>query len=270
MVDPDLEALLLPNIWHVNPYCLHIKSNRARWDACIQSKQVLFRELRRADGAPVCGHCPFGVWEKSWPIMQQGKIAGAVSASAYRFDEAAGVARRNRTLLRYGAEPDEQLDALYNRHLQPRGATQIEAECQCAMLARALSDMASEGVIKLSPDPRRTHALVLQALDYIRSHIGENFSVPDVAAFCNISESHLQHLFQRIRGRSVIKTIVDIRLEHARQLLREGRLPVREVAGACGFSDPNYFSTVFANRYGLAPSRYRRIQEDAVVQAVNR
>lgn len=35
-------------------------------------------------------------------------------------------------------------------------------------------------------------------------------------------------------------------------------LPVADVAGSCGFNDPNYFSRVFARIVGIPPSEYRR------------
>ena len=35
-------------------------------------------------------------------------------------------------------------------------------------------------------------------------------------------------------------------------------LPVADVACACGFNDPNYFSRVFARIMGIPPSEYRR------------
>ena len=48
-----------------------------------------------------------------------------------------------------------------------------------------------------------------------------------------------------------------VRMEKAKQLLRDGRLSVSEAALHTGYSDPNYFSKVFKRYTGLSPKLWR-------------
>ncbi|MFR6640189.1 MAG: helix-turn-helix domain-containing protein [Christensenellales bacterium] len=33
---------------------------------------------------------------------------------------------------------------------------------------------------------------------------------------------------------------------------------ITEIAGRCGYSDPNYFSVVFSRKFGVSPREYRK------------
>lgn len=56
------------------------------------------------------------------------------------------------------------------------------------------------------------------------------------------------------------RTLTDfelVRLERARTMLARSNLTVSQVASACGFADPLYFSRRFGAAHGIAPSAYR-------------
>ena len=59
-------------------------------------------------------------------------------------------------------------------------------------------------------------------------------------------------------GVNVGDYINDIILENAKLLLESTDLTVSEIAYANGYSSPNYFSTVFKNKYNKTPLNYRK------------
>jgi transcriptional regulator GlxA family with amidase domain len=50
-----------------------------------------------------------------------------------------------------------------------------------------------------------------------------------------------------------------VRVQHARELLKDIDLSIKEVAARTGFSDPYHFSRVFRRIDGLSPAYYREI-----------
>jgi len=52
----------------------------------------------------------------------------------------------------------------------------------------------------------------------------------------------------------------ELRFEHAKQLLAQSRLPVREIAQRCGCSEAAHFSSWFKKRAGQSPQKYRSIE----------
>ncbi len=97
----------------------------------------------------------------------------------------------------------------------------------------------------------------LKAEHYIRDHFATIRNLSEVAASIGISYDHLRHTFKAQRNRSLVHFLNEVRLERAKTLLIHSRLPLKQVATLCGFSDEYYFSAVFRRSAQMPPGRYR-------------
>jgi transcriptional regulator GlxA family with amidase domain len=79
-----------------------------------------------------------------------------------------------------------------------------------------------------------------------------------LAETAGVSLRQLERLFRTRLGRSIHAHYLALRLDRARQLLRETSLPVLEVALATGFGSASQFARAFARAHGDPPSRARR------------
>lgn len=84
-----------------------------------------------------------------------------------------------------------------------------------------------------------------------------DLSLAGVAAEIGISPTHLATRFKALTGRTFWKTLIEIRLGRARDLLAGGRYSVKEVAALTGWSNQLYFSSAFSRYYGVPPSRLK-------------
>ncbi len=84
-----------------------------------------------------------------------------------------------------------------------------------------------------------------------------DFSVEELARTMSISRVQLYRKIKAILGVSVSDHINEIRLEKAKELLKDASLPISEIAYEVGYSSPGYFSTAFKNKYGITPNRFR-------------
>jgi transcriptional regulator GlxA family with amidase domain len=80
----------------------------------------------------------------------------------------------------------------------------------------------------------------------------------DLARLAGVSLRQLERLFRDRLGRGIHAHYLALRLDRARQLLRETSLPVLDIAIATGFGSASQFSRAFAHVYGAPPSRHRR------------
>lgn len=79
----------------------------------------------------------------------------------------------------------------------------------------------------------------------------------NLARIAGVSVRQLERLFQRHLGQGIHRQYSSMRLERARQLLRETTLPVLDVAVATGFSSSSQFARAYRRSFGEPPSRTR-------------
>ena len=84
-----------------------------------------------------------------------------------------------------------------------------------------------------------------------------NIGVGDLAAAAAVSRSGLQRKLKQTMGITPQELLSEARIKRACQLLRETDKPVAEIAYACGFNDPKYFSKCFKQSTGKTPSEFK-------------
>lgn len=99
--------------------------------------------------------------------------------------------------------------------------------------------------------------LVERAVALLRSRLGEDLSLADVAAAVSCSPFHLSRLFRLHAGDTFVHVFTRLRVETAKSLLRSGQYSVKEVGAMVGFSDQAYFARVFRRLEGISPSEFR-------------
>ncbi|MGY5354206.1 substrate-binding domain-containing protein [Wenyingzhuangia sp. IMCC45467] len=85
-----------------------------------------------------------------------------------------------------------------------------------------------------------------------------DFSVENLAESLHISRVQLYRKVKAIFGINVSDYINNLKLDIAKEMLDKSTLTISEIAYKNGFSSPNYFSTVFKNKYGISPNSYRK------------
>jgi AraC family transcriptional regulator len=92
---------------------------------------------------------------------------------------------------------------------------------------------------------------------YIDANLEAPLRISDLAAFADLSEFHFARMFKVATGETPHGFVQRRRIERAERLLVETRMPVAELALACGFSNQSHFTAAFRKHAGLTPRRYR-------------
>ncbi len=107
-------------------------------------------------------------------------------------------------------------------------------------------------------DPETLFLERFQAL-LLEKAFDSRYTIPRLCRDLGMSASQLHRKLIILTGQPAVRTIQNLRLNKARHLLLHQRyLPITEVAFACGFHDPDYFSRAFSKRFGVSPSRFRK------------
>jgi AraC family transcriptional regulator, regulatory protein of adaptative response / methylphosphotriester-DNA alkyltransferase methyltransferase len=104
----------------------------------------------------------------------------------------------------------------------------------------------------------RRRQLFEEAAEIVDREYAEPLALDRVARRVASSRRQLQRAFAEAGETSFRSYLQRVRMARARELLREGSLPVKRVANAVGYRQPAQFAKAFRRHHGRPPSTYRR------------
>ncbi len=93
---------------------------------------------------------------------------------------------------------------------------------------------------------------------YLQNHLADNLSLQDVCNHCSMSKSLAQKIFKLETGTSVMQWYNRLRIEKAKQLIREGKGNMTTIAYQLGYNSIHHFSKQFSKFTGRSPSEYAK------------
>lgn len=107
-----------------------------------------------------------------------------------------------------------------------------------------LKGVFTEGIIKLK--------------QHIELNYSQDVSLEAAASFLNIGKNYFCSVFKKETGMTFYDYFTNVRIDKAKELLRNTNLRTYEIAEKVGYYNINYFSTVFKKNVGLSPSEFRK------------
>jgi len=98
---------------------------------------------------------------------------------------------------------------------------------------------------------------LLLVTDYINDHLDQDIKLSDLAQLLGMSQFHFSRLFKQSMGVTPHQYVLQQRVERAKQLLKETKLSVMEIALLCGFSSHSHLGKWFRQHIGMTPKAYR-------------
>ena len=105
--------------------------------------------------------------------------------------------------------------------------------------------------------PQKT--LINSILEYTDLHYAQITNLDDIAKEFFISKAHLCKLFKKEVGCTVIQYLTNLKIKNAIELFKGTNYSAKKIAESVGFESNSYFSKVFKEKTGYAPSVYRKI-----------
>lgn len=102
-----------------------------------------------------------------------------------------------------------------------------------------------------------TQSRITTIQDWIINHLTEDLSVGSLSKRASMSPRNFARVFQSETGMTPKEFIESARVELARRLLQDGRIPMQKVAGQCGFGGLDVMRRAFMRKVGVRPSEYR-------------
>lgn len=94
---------------------------------------------------------------------------------------------------------------------------------------------------------------------YMAEHYREPLTLEQVSAIAELSPAYLSTIFKKDTGMTFLEYLSKIRMDTAKQLLKETNRTVADICGMVGYNDVRYFTKTFTKYSGLKPNEYRKL-----------
>src|SRR5215475_8259619 len=121
-------------------------------------------------------------------------------------------------------------------------------------LVMGREDAPSSAEKQVSPLPRHILRRVIEQMRNFESKL----SLQMLAKESGYSRVHFVRMFRAATGCSPHNYLLNLRLERARELLKNPSISLIDIALDCGFSSHSHMSRLFHKSVGVTPSAYRR------------
>ena len=162
---------------------------------------------------------------------------------------------KNRTVADVSAVADPSTGlSIYNTYQAPGwavyGGTSLSSPLIAATYAECSGDdLTTAGDVRV----HRAQRLICDRL------ADPDLALSDLADVAGLSINQLTRCFRGQFGQTPIQYVLHLRLERARDLLRQSQLSVKQIAHQAGFRDQGYFTRQFTRAVGHAPSVFRTL-----------
>jgi len=126
------------------------------------------------------------------------------------------------------------------------------------VLANVLKERGDGAVHEESDSAAVPDRMIDSVLEEMRQHFTEDIQLTSLAAQYAISSGRLSTIIKDELQMTFSDYIAQLRIQSAKELLRDESLSIQEIAERVGYNDYYYFTKVFKKVQGISPSKYRK------------
>ena len=96
------------------------------------------------------------------------------------------------------------------------------------------------------------------AIAFIKENFEQNLKLIDISQHVGLSEFYFNRQFKESLGVTPHQYLTQYRIDRAKELLRQKKMKITQIANSCGFGSQSYFSKQFRQIVGVTPRIYRQ------------
>ncbi|BFT73867.1 AraC family transcriptional regulator [Paenibacillus sp. P36] len=100
--------------------------------------------------------------------------------------------------------------------------------------------------------------MIEQVMIYLQQNYRNDISLDNCADYTGVNPFFLSKTFKQVTGKNFIDYLTELRMEKAKELLRESEIKICDVADQVGYQH-SYFNRIFKKLEGMTPTRYREL-----------
>ncbi|WP_246320494.1 helix-turn-helix domain-containing protein [Paenibacillus qinlingensis] len=140
---------------------------------------------------------------------------------------------------------------LYEQLSQIRESTRILAWFQDKVLSPFMREMSGRSDAQVK-------RMIEQAMIYLQNNYRQDISLDNCAEHTGTNPFFLSRSFKQVTGKNFIDYLTELRMDKAKELLRDSEMRINDVADQVGYQH-TYFNRIFKKLEGMTPTRYREL-----------
>ena len=124
----------------------------------------------------------------------------------------------------------------------------------------ARTESREEGPESDSGTPREVEGIC----SFIQENYRKRLTLDIIASEAGFSKYYVNRLFKQYMGTTVVDYLIRIRMQKAKELLKNETCSIKQISGLVGYSEPNYFTWTFKKMEGMSPLKFRYEQAEGL------
>lgn len=151
--------------------------------------------------------------------------------------------------------PKELLQAESMTEIADKAIELLDEVYLCEVTETVIDSVLAAGVDDTADSVQET---VRQAAAYVREHYFEALTLSGLAEQFHVEHSYFSKMFKKETGETLMMYIAKLRIQKAKEYIKENAGSLTEIAFMVGYDDYTYFNKVFRKLMGVSPRDYKK------------
>lgn len=135
------------------------------------------------------------------------------------------------------------------------GSSQMIKLCVEMLLIRLIRKNINHRPVQI----QKNSMLLVEITDFLAENVERKLLFEDILKHFNLSSSVVKKLFREQMGCGIMDYFLRLKIDRAKELIREENYTFTEIAEKLGFNTSQYFTTAFKRVSGMTPTDYAKV-----------
>ncbi len=140
----------------------------------------------------------------------------------------------------------------FKRRTNLMGSTKCICDAFIALQTKVITKLINDNDIEMLRPIRI-------AKQYMQNHFQEPITLEQVSEIAGLNPSYFSVLFKRESDEGFAKYLMNLRIQKAKDLLRQTNLSISDICKEVGYNDVKHFGSIFQKSCGVKPTVYRKL-----------
>ncbi|MBQ8740229.1 MAG: helix-turn-helix transcriptional regulator [Clostridia bacterium] len=131
----------------------------------------------------------------------------------------------------------------------------------------AAKNLVMELIYKLNAEQCRKNYIKIKSKEtatdivfkYMKENLSAEITLETLADLVHLDKNYLVRIFRNTYGQTPINALISMRMEYASDLVVNTDMIITDIATACGYNSPSYFTAEYKKHFGITPLKQRKM-----------